>query len=60
MILHKKKKKPGPAKRHYFQTTITLPRALLDRVRARSIRTSVPHTQIYREAVEAYLKDDPT
>lgn len=50
------KRKPGPSKRDYFHTTITLPRSLLAQVRAMSIAKQIPHTQIYREAVEAYIK----
>lgn len=49
------KKKPGPSKRNYFKTTITLPPALVARVHRHSLKHSIPHTQIYREAVEAYL-----
>ena len=55
-----RKKKPGPAKLHYFATTITLPRELLDRVRAHARAANVPHTTIYRAALEAYLKDEST
>lgn len=50
------KKKPGPIKQDFHRTTITLPRALLARVQAVSIVRRIPQTQIYREAVEAYLK----
>lgn len=50
-------KKPGPSKRHYFHTTITLPAPLYEKVRALALSRAVPHTQIYREAVEAYLRD---
>lgn len=55
-----RKKKPGPAKLNYFATTITLPRELLDRVRARARTHNVPHTDIYRAALEAYLKVEST
>ena len=50
------KKKPGPIKQGYFRTTITLPRPLMKRVQALSIARRIPQTQIYRDAVEAYLK----
>lgn len=50
------KKKPGPIKQNYFRTTITLPRTLLARVQSLSVARRIPQTQIYRDAVEAYLK----
>lgn len=50
------KKKPGPVKQGLFRTTITLSRDMLSRVQALSIERRIPQTQIYREAVEAYLK----
>ena len=53
------KRKPGPTPRHYFQTSISLPVRLLDRVKALAKLQGVSHNHIYRKALEAYLNENP-
>lgn len=58
--MNPQRRKPGPIRRNYFQTSITLPLTMFERVKTYAASSGMSHTQIYRAALEAYLNENPS